>query len=187
MGYSDYLKQTLKPLQLYKLHDSIVSSEIGVCGNAMDEVFDGLCDCEREMLPLTASEYGLEMFERLLPYAPRSQSTEERRAAIAALMMIDRNSVTPEKLNRTLRGCGINAAVTETGFPQVVTVGFPDGDPAPENIGKLKKMIEKILPCHLVALYETDFITWQELEGLDFVFSQFETEGLLWISFLIYE
>jgi len=42
MGYSDFLKQTLKPLRFYRLSEGIVSSELGVCGAALDEVFEAL-------------------------------------------------------------------------------------------------------------------------------------------------
>ena len=186
MGYSDYLKQTLKPLQVYDLNGGIVSDELSVCGAAMDGIFDALCGIEAEMLPLTASDTGLSMYESILPYAPAAASAEDRRAAIAALMLVDRDSVSIRKLNRTLCGCGIPASVSETGISQVVAVSFPQSQSAPQSIAKLKARIGELLPCHLTALYETDYITWSELEGEGFIWSRFASEGLDWIHLLIY-
>ena len=127
------------------------------------------------------------MYEKLLPYAPESENIEDRRAAIAALMMTDNSTVTAAKLNRSLCGCGINAHASETGVSQVVSIGFPDRELMPDNINALKDRIAKLLPCHLVSVYEWDFITWQELDTANFIWSRFESEGLEWISFLIYE
>ena len=55
-------------------------------------------------LPATAEDQGLTRRESLFLRRPAAYTPEERRAAIAALLQIDGDSLTPEAIDRTIRG-----------------------------------------------------------------------------------
>ena len=63
-----------------------------------------------------------------------------------------------------LKGCGLNAAASETGEPGVVEVRFPDVPGIPDGFDELKKILEDILPSHLEIQYKFWYITWALME-----------------------
>ena len=62
---------------------------------------------ERESLLATAESEGLDRREVLFAHKPAAVTQEDRREAIAALLRISEDSLTPEAINDTLTGCGI--------------------------------------------------------------------------------
>lgn len=163
MGYYDYLKGLLEPLGIYDLENHAGASELKGIGAQLDEVFDGLEEFGREVLPLTASGYGLSDIEELFPYRPSFITMEDRRRAVMALLRIRNGCFTVDALCDTLSGCGINAVVTERETPMSVEVTFPDNLGIPDEIDKLKQRIEQILPCHLEVNYRYIYATWGDI------------------------
>lgn len=72
-------------------------------------------EIEREALTATAEGEGLARREALFARRPAAVTPEDRRAAIAALLQIDGDSLTPSAIDRTIRGCGIRARALEMG------------------------------------------------------------------------
>ena len=164
MGYERYLIELLRPLGVYDLSDGTVNrAELTGYGVKLDEGWDQLEVCAREMLPDTAEGMGLERLEELLPYRPVSRTTEQRRLALAALLRIGGDSFTPEGINDALAGCGINARAREIGVPNCVEVWFPDTPGQPEGFERMKVIMEDILPCHLGITYVFWYLTWGEV------------------------
>ena len=102
-------------------------------------------------------------------------------------MRIDGRSFTIDALRDTLRGCGIPAAVSETGKPATVEVSFPGTRGIPDGMDELKRRIEMILPCHLEIEYFYVYILWQELEALLESWQALEALGLTWVELEKYE
>ena len=113
--YEGYLQALLAPLGLYDLTGGRQQgSELAALGAALDGVDDRLALAEREGLLATAEGTGLERREALFQRKPAAVTPEERREAIAALLRISEDSLTPEAINDTLTGCGIRAKAEET-------------------------------------------------------------------------
>lgn len=153
MGYSDYLIQLLKPLGVYDLENNGYNvAELTVLGMALDECC-GVCETlERECFISTAEDYGLSMYEAIMPkhYA---YLVNTRRAALIAMLSVNNSCFTEKALNEALSGCGEPTAVSETGEAMQVIVDFTDIDMKPVNFELLSNWVESMLPCHLDVIY----------------------------------
>ena len=164
--YEGYLRDLLAPLGIYDLTERSVSGA-AVCalGTGLDDVSDRLEEIEREALTATAEDEGL-----------------DRRAAIAALLQIDGDSLTPEAIDRTIRGCGIKARAIEMGDRQLRVI-FPEVAGEPEGFPQIQKIILDILPCHLGVEFYFRYLTWEECEAAGYTWAQVEAAGHTWESF----
>ena len=108
--YEAHLRSLLSPLGIYDLEEHSASGA-AVCalGTGLDTVSRRLEEIEREALTATAEGEGLARREALFARRPAAVTAEDRRAAIAALLQIDGDSLTPAAIDRTIRGCGIRA------------------------------------------------------------------------------
>ena len=153
MSYGDYLKALLRPLGLYALEGSLNGAELESYGGQLDVCGDSLEETAREMNLVTAQDLGLNRYLSLLKYKPVTQSTEELRAALAALLRIGTGSFTIDAINDNLTGCGVEAVVAETDEKYVVEVTFPHLQLNQDSLDQMMKVIEEIVPCHLQINY----------------------------------
>jgi hypothetical protein len=181
MGYETYLVELLRPLGVYDLSEGTINrEELAVYGVFLDQGEAHLEESEREMCLLTAEDLGLEQVEELLPYRPVSDTTDLRRAALAALLRIGGDSFTLEAVNDTLAGCGINAKAKEVETPNYVQVWFPDVAGVPEGFEQLKAIIEEILPCQLGIEYLFWYLTWGEAREKFASWGELAESGMSW-------
>lgn len=181
--YGGFLTALLKPLGIYDLTEgSANESELYALGKVLDDVSAALETAERESHIATAEAEGLRLREALFVKKNAAQTTEQRRAAIIALMQIDNGSLTPEAINRTLRGCGIRAIAAEldTGHLQV---RFPEVAGIPENFEQIRSVILDILPCHLETEFFFRYMTWEECARQALTWELIETAGHTWETF----
>lgn len=94
--YEAHLRSLLSPLGIYDLEEHSASGA-AVCalGTGLDTVSRRLEEIEREALTATAEGEGLARREALFARRPAAVTAEDRRAAIAALLQIDGDSLTP--------------------------------------------------------------------------------------------
>ena len=180
MSYARYLKDMLEPMGVYRLENSLNGAELESAGAALDGVDQVLEEVEREMLLLTAEDWGLSAVEALLRRRPAAPTLEQRREALAALLRIGGDSFTLEAINDTLRGCGLQAVASETGTPGYAEVRFPDVPGIPDGIETMQAIIEEILPAHVGITYVYWFSTWAELEEQLETWGDIEELGLTW-------
>ena len=180
MSYARYLKDMLEPMGVYRLENSLNGAELESAGAALDGVDQVLEEVEREMLLLTAEDWGLSAVEALLRRRPAAPTLEQRREALAALLRIGGDSFTLEAINDTLRGCGLQAVASETGTPGYMEVRFPDVPGIPDGIETMQAIIEEILPAHVGITYVYWFSTWAELEEQLETWGDIEELGLTW-------
>lgn len=153
MGYSNYLTQLLGPLGVYDLENNGYSwAELEVLGKALDECCNSIEMLERECVVPTAEDYGLSMYEELLPRHYAIALTT-RRNAIISMLSVNNSCFTERLLNSVLSGCGEPTTVTESGEEFQVIVDFTDVPFRPVNYVSLQKWVESMLPCHLDVLY----------------------------------
>lgn len=100
--YEAHLRSLLSPLGIYDLEEHSASGA-AVCalGTGLDTVSRRLEEIEREALTATAEGEGLARGEALFARRPAAVTAEDRRAAIAALLQIDGDSLTPAAIDRT--------------------------------------------------------------------------------------
>lgn len=180
MSYARQLTEMLRAMGVYRLEESYLAGELSGVGEALDAVGDSLDILEREGMLDTARDQGLEKLEGLLAHRPVTSTVEGRRKALAALLRIGGDSFTLDDINDNLRGCGINAVVSETGTASTVEVRFPDVPGMPDGYGELKKIIEDILPCHLQIDYIFWYITWAMMEEKFATWGEIEAGGYSW-------
>lgn len=181
--YENYLRQLLAPLGVYNLEEgSIGRTELYALGLGFDDVYRRLERAERESLTATAEDEGLRRRETLFARRPAAVTPAERRAAIAALLQIDGDSLTPSAMNRTLLGCGIRAKALEldTGHLRVI---FPDVGGEPEEFDQISRIILDILPCHLDVEFYFRYLTWSECERGTYTWADVEAAGYTWDGF----
>ncbi len=180
MGYYDYLKDMLRPLGFYELETGAGAAELEVIGAQLDEVFSELEVLSREALLCTAESYGIESYERLLPYRPAYITTEDARRALSALLLIRGGCFTQPRLQAALAGCGLRAEVCQGEGELTASVSFPYNRGIPEGFDRLKRRIEEIIPCHLAVEYVFIYTKWGELMALLRSWENAEERGLSW-------
>lgn len=183
--YEEYLRALLAPLGVYRLdRDSLSGAELYALGKGLDAVSGRLDQVEREGVTATAEDEGLRRREALFLRRPAAVTAEERRAAIAALLQIDGDSLTPEAIGRTIRGCGIRAQAIEMGTNQVRVV-FPGTVGIPEEFEQIEKIVMDILPCHLGVEFYFRFLTWEECEAAEYTWALVEEREYTWEEFQV--
>ena len=179
--YEQYLIRLLAPLGLYDLRAPHNGGELAALGGELDSV-SGLVELvERESLLATAESEGLDRREVLFAHKPAAVTQEDRREAIAALLRISEDSLTPEAINDTLTGCGIRAKAEETA--EGLRVIFPKTAGIPADFEQIQSIILDILPCHLAVEFYFRYLTWAECEAAEYTWSSVEAAGHTWESF----
>ena len=187
MKHEQYLVELLRPLGVYDMGAASVNrGELSVYGGGLDTGFDRLEEICREMSPATATGWGLDMVQELLPYRPVSDSVDSRGSALAALLRIGGDSFTRAAINDTLLGCGINAYATEGSQPGYVEVSFPEVKGIPAAFEELRVIIEEILPCHLGLTYLFWFNTWADLAAVFPTWGEAEAQNVTWADLAIW-
>ena len=181
MSYAGYLKELLRPLGVYNLEDGTFNAaELDGIGAALDVCMAYLEHLEREMIVSTAQDMGLDQVEALLSLHPATEDTDRRRAALAALLRIGGDSFTLTAINDNLAGCGLNAVASETDQAGVIEIRFPEVPGIPDGFEQMCKIIEEIIPCHLLIEYVFWYITWLLLEAKFSTWAELEAAELTW-------
>lgn len=181
--YEEYLRALLSPLGVYRLdRDSLSGAELYALGKELDALSDRLDEVERESVTATAEGEGLRRREALFLRRPAAATPEERRAAIAALLQINGDSLTPEAIDRTIRGCGIRARAIELGTNQIRVI-FPEVVGIPSEFDQIEKIVMDILPCHLGVEFYFRFLTWEECEEAEYTWAFVEEQEYDWDGF----
>jgi hypothetical protein len=181
--YEQYLQALLEPLGVYNFEaGGIQRAELAALGAELDHISNRLEQAEREGNTATAVDQGLSRREALFLHRPAAATAEDRRAAIAALLQIDGDSLTPSAINLTLRGCGIKAWAQEKGNG-CLRVLFPEVAGIPEGFERIRTIILEILPCHLAVEFYFRYLTWDECERAAFTWESVEADAHTWNSF----
>lgn len=184
MGYSDYLRALLRPLDVYDLSPgSLSGSELDALGHALDSLVSRLDYVERESALATAEGEGLDRREALFARTPVHYSTELRRAAIAALLRIGNDCFTLSAINDTISGCGIKALVQETGTFGYVRVVFPEVGGIPEGFEQIRDIILDIIPAHLEVEFHFRYLTWAECRAKGYTWAIVHQRQYTWYGF----
>ena len=181
--YEAYLRQLLSPLGVYDLSGgSVNGGELHALGQVLDRTARRLETVERESVTATAEGEGLDRREAPFARRPAAVTAAERREAIAALLQIDGDSLTPSAINRCLQGCGIRAEAQEvdTGHLRVV---FPGVNGVPAEFEQIEKIILDILPCHLEVEFYFRLLTWEECEALQYTWEIVHQRAYTWHQF----
>lgn len=181
--YEAYLRQLLAPLGIYDLGGgSVNGAELYALGQALDRTGQRLEIVERESVTATAEDEGLRRREAPFARRPAAFTPAERREAIAALLQIDGDSLTPGAINRCLQGCGIRARALEidTGHLRVI---FPGVGGVPAEFEQIKRIILDILPCHLEVEFYFRYLTWEECHQAGYTWEAVEEAEHTWESF----
>lgn len=180
--YGTFLRDLIAPLGVYDLTPGTVSgSELDALGERLDTVHERLTVIEREAFTATAENEGLDRREALFLRRPAAVTPERRRSAIAALLQIDGDSLTPEMIDRTISGCGIKARALETDRGHLRVI-FPEVAGEPAEFQQIRKIILDILPCHLEVEFYFRYLTWRECEDAGMTWASVEAAGHTWES-----
>lgn len=179
--FEDCMVNLLRPLGVYDLRPGAINrGELAAYGARLDHGEGELEHTYREMNLATAEDLGLERIEALLPYRPVCSTVGRRREALAALLRISGDSFTPEAINDTLRGCGLNVRAEEGDLPGYVKVYFPNVAGIPEGFDRLRYIIEEILPSHVIITYVFWYNTWAMVARRHPAFEDAASTGLSW-------
>ena len=181
--YEEYLRALMEPLGVYDLSNGTLNrAELYALGRGLDAVESRLERAEREALTATAEEEGLRRREELFARRPAAVTPKERRTAMAALLQIAGDSLTPAAIDRAIRGCGIRAQAVETGNG-TLRVRFPETAGIPEEFEQIQRIIFDILPCHLAVEFFFRYLTWAECHAAGYTWADVEAAAHTWKSF----
>jgi hypothetical protein len=186
MSYSEHLKSLLRPLGLYQLENSVNGAELDSYGTALDGISDRLEELEQEMNLVTAQEEGLSAYLKLLRNKPVTQSTEELRSALAALLRIGTGSFTLTAINDNIAGCGVEAVVSETDQKYVVEVAFPHLTLNQDELKRVIKIIDDIVPCHLQINYQYGVTRWSHLTQSNQTWADVADGSRSWLALMLW-
>ena len=186
MSGAEDLKRLLRPLGVYRLDNSFFASELESVGGALDELEQTLEKIQREMLPDSAREEGLERLAALFRRRPVAERPEQMAEALAALLRISDDSFTLSAINNTVTGCGVGAVVKEAGINRV-TVWFPSVRGIPAAFDRVREIVEDILPAHVEVEYRFWYQTWGELDSYGLTWRAVEQQAMTWRQLEILE
>lgn len=185
MGYAEELVRLLKPLGVYSFREGSFSlGELQALGGALDTAQTQMGEMQRESIPATAENKGLDKMEALFRYCAGLTDVKARRAAIAAFLQFGGDSFTVQALNSCLQTCGVPCRVEETGQPEHVKVWFPKQMGIPAGFAQMRVIIEDILPCQLDIFYYFRYCTWQETENYGLTWAALG--GMTWMQWMLY-
>lgn len=165
MSSTDRLLELLVPLGVYSFADGSYSlGELKAIGAEIDLSKSVLENIEQDSCLLTAAADVLAAYGKLFGFALPSADTETLRKAIVYLTNISGDCFTLAAINKAIAECGINAVVEERG--DGVIVRFPGVMGVPEEIDRMKAVIELVIPAHLQAEYVFVYLTWQQAGGV---------------------
>ena len=181
--YEAYLRALLAPLGVYDLGKKTLNGgELAALGAGLDAAAARLETVEREALTATAEDEGLRRREALFARRSAAASAADRRAAVAALLQIDGDSLTPRAIDAALRGCGIRARAVEMGAGHLRVV-FPETAGIPGGFEQIRDILLDILPCHLEVEFYFRYLTWAECEAAGMDWRGVEAAEHTWSSF----
>lgn len=181
--YEKFLRALLEPLGVYDLGEGTLNrAELAALGAGLDAVSAQVETAEREGLAATAEGEGLVRREALFPRRNAAVTPEERRAALAALLQIDGDSLTPSAINLTLQGCGIKAWAQELGDGKL-RVLFPEVAGVPAGFDRIETIVLEILPCHLEVEFYFRYMTWEECHRAGYIWADLDAAEHTWESF----
>ena len=181
--YEEFLRALLEPLGVYDLDEGTLNgAELAALGAGLDAVSARVETAEREGLAATAEGEGLARREALFPRRNAAVTPEERRAALAALLQIDGDGLTPSAINRTLQGCGIKAWAQELGNGKL-RVLFPEVAGIPAGFDRIETIVLEILPCHLAVEFYFRYMTWEECHRAGYIWADLDAAEHTWESF----
>lgn len=186
MSGAQYLRQLLAPLGVYDLEGPFQSGELEALGTALDQAEAALDELHRESCLATARDWGLERTVSLFRRRPVALTPKAMREALAALLRIGGDSFTLDTINDTISGCGVNALVRETGEAGTVEVSFPKVPGIPPGFDEIQKIVEDILPAHLLVRYHFWYLTWAQLESKFSCWREIEDKSLTWTGLETY-
>jgi len=184
MGYGQYLMDLLEPLGVYSFAaGGLGRAEVEALGVGLDTVEALLERTEREALPATAEDEGLDRWAAVYARQPIQASLQLRREALMALARIGEGDFTLRTINGALAGCGVRAEVQELASRGHIRVIFPEVGGIPEEFDQIEKIILDILPCHLEVEFYFRYQTWEECEKAGWTWERIETGEHTWESF----
>ena len=184
MGYSDHLRNLLRPLGIYDLKaGSLSGSELDALGHGFDALSERLDYVERESALATAEGEGLDKWEILFARTPVHYNTSLRRQAIAALLRIGGDCFTLSDINNTISGCGIKALAQEKDQFGYIRIIFPDVAGIPEGFEQIREIILDIIPCHLDVEFYFRYLTWAECEAFRYTWAIIHEREYTWHGF----
>lgn len=186
MSGAEDMKQLLRPLGVYRLENSFFGAELDSVGGALDELEQTLEKIQREMLPDSAREEGLEQLAGLFRRRPVTERPEQMAAALAALLRIGDDSFTLHAVNNTVTGCGVGAVVEENGVNRV-SVWFPTVRGVPTSFERIREIVEDVLPAHVEVSYRFWYQTWGELSNYGLTWRTVEQQEMTWRQLEILE
>lgn len=167
MAHLDYLTNLLEPLGVYDLDSTFNRGELKAVAGVLDQVMETVEELQQEMSLATATDWGVTRIGDLLSVSPVASTTAELAVALATLLRIGGDSSTPDAINETVSGCGVNARVTELDTPNYVQVDFPNVKGIPDGYDEIKTIIDGILPAQVNATYFFWYQDWEALESMD--------------------
>lgn len=184
MSYAQKLMELLRPLGVYTFRDGSFSmGQLEALGAQLDSLSGLLAEIQRESLVMSAENEGLTKAEALFPFKPPAQTLCERRNAIAAFWQIADDSFTPEALQRCVLACGADCLLQELGVNHV-GVSFPGVMGVPEGFSQMRRIIESILPCHLLIDFLFRWCTWRETADYGLTWGDLESGS--WHDWMVY-
>lgn len=132
-------------------------------------------------LNIDTATWGLELWEKYLGLEiDVSKSREFRRERIKAKIR-GTGTVTKQMIENVAKSYSngeVNVIEDTAGYS--FNVKFVGTKGIPENMADLKLTIEEIKPAHLAFTFEYTWMTWDEFDGYNKVFDQWDTLNLTW-------
>ena len=157
-GYSDFLRDFLRPLGIYDLSPgSLSNSELEALGSGFDGVSQRMDYVERESALSTAEGEGL--------------------------LRIGGDCFTLTDINNTISGCGIKAVAQEKEQFGYIRIVFPEVAGIPEGFEQIRDIILDIIPCHLDVEFYFRYLTWAECEAFGYTWAIIHEREYTWHGF----
>ena len=175
------MKKKLRPLGLYRLENSNVEDELYVYGLELDRLRTESDRLLREMFLQTAQEEGLSQLERMFSRPRTELSAATRREMLQKRFSLGLSDFTVNGLTTALDSFHLSYTICEYPSLNKLTV-LAQGNYSESEQRWIEEEAQKFVPLHLEFQLAFNSLSWDEIDGRDLTYANFDSENRSWES-----
>lgn len=171
----------------YQREAEPLKSIFSAAGAESGDFFDEIEDVLNQMYVPTAT-WGLANWEEFLGLATNEVETHDNRRSVIISKLRGVGTLTKSMIENAALSFE-NGAIEITEYAKLgyFKIKFTSASGIPPNFDKFKQWLEDIKPAHLGVEYEFDYMTFDEFDGYNKTWNQWEVLNLTWAEFELYK
>lgn len=172
----------MRPIGAYSLReDSLIYAELASYYEGLRIIEQALAQLSCEGIVITAQDYGLREWERIIRSAAfENVDLNDRRQIVIYTLSRMPGDFNSAGLLRGLRSLGLDCSLQEDPASMTVTVTVSGSSGMLRTYEQVLERVEGILPAHVKVVLDIGIVTWDAFETRDLDFDTLDAEEKSW-------